>query len=193
MSKTRHLLSIVTGLLVFFSATGQSLINFKAGVSSYAFKDEKRIESGLRHIAHQYGFDILLEGNGFYIRPGFHYQGIGLHGEKDAGSNLFRKRINYHQARVPLSVGRRLFQSAHFGLSGYAGGQMDFLLAVDENSADLNTGIMSGLQWGWHTGIMLEYRMLSFDLLFSRNLTSLIKTREDSVAGGFGVAIGFML
>lgn len=180
---------LITGACILLPA--QAKLNVKAGVAALRFHDEKEINDEIWHAEHRYGFDVIIHSYRWLFIPGFHYQRLSINGDEDAiGGEIFDHRANFHQIRIPGSVGYEILDYSTLRWSVYAGPHVNFMVAIDDNPGDLNFEQIHELSAGLHFGTQFSVSIITLDIFLDHGLTKIIKARSDSKARGAGLSVG---
>lgn len=191
MGVMKQLIVLLSGVcLLSMPAVSQTGVNPKYTLSLFQFEDERNAHPDVLHFTHSVGLDVPVEEYRFLVLPGIFYRRLSIVG--DSGTP-FTHRDNIHYFHLPMRLGYKFVRHRNFKLRAYAGGSVDFLVAVDGNPLELTTDRVSGVVYGILAGAQVELSPVTFDIGWQRGLRKVILSRPESSVRGLQLSIGIML
>ena len=169
----------------------QTGLNIKTGLSIFQLKDAHGLSPRLIHFGHRYGFDARVEETRLVFLAGLHYERLALFGDEE--HSAFRDRMNLHEIVLPISLGFKLLDASIVSLRVYGGGNLNFVVTLDENPAGLNTDRVTNLIPGGQLGVQGQIGPLTLDIQHVFHGRHFILTREDSRFRGLVISLGAVL
>jgi hypothetical protein len=128
-----------------------------------------------------HGFHLSLTtrlGKDFwYLRTGAEVHKIEL--KASSKVVLFPQEPSAFFLKVPAQIGARILNTSLLKIRLLAGGQLTYLLHVEDNNFDLNHDTMTDFQGGLLFGGGIDLGPFTFDVNYERSLTKLYKPRSN--------------
>ncbi len=186
----RVVVSIFFFVLLCWESHAQSGVNFRFGVGTMNSNVESFTLDGQAHYGWRAGAFARIGASGsLYFNPGLFYGNYKVLSSESL--NSFGSEPSMHFINGLVDLGLFLIKTDAFRLRLEAGGNINYLAAIDNNDPghDLNT--FNDATLGVNGGLGIDIWFLTADISYEHSLTKFINESDESDSRFWSLAIGF--